>query len=903
MTVQEQEQLASDCARIADLSGQALAWIEDPQNADLVGSETKSLSHQLRRGLRRARRLGRSARTRMSVSVFGPSQAGKSFLVSVLARPESGPLVADFDAPGGTLDYIREINPEGEGESTGLVTRFTMDRADTPDGFPVRVTLLSEADILRTIVNSFFMDGDRSEASPEPGRIAAHLDAFKARSGAARPGLDADDVFEIQDYVKATFGREAYAAALKPFWEEAAQIAPGLSIPDRAAFFALIWGGHQPFADLYIRMASALAQLDHAEEVFAGLDALVPRETSIIDVKTLAGGADGAPLTVATPGGRQVGLDRSVICALAAELVVPMQTLPSPLFGDTDLLDFPGARNRFEQTLETAFAKDPQAILPELLLRGKVAYLFDRYVQNQEITSMLLCVQDSNMETVDLPGLVQGWIATTHGSTPAQRAQTDTVLFWVFTKFDKHLGDSAAEGGDDTRFDRRISASLLEKFGKGSDPWVAEWTPGRPFDNCYWLRNPNYYVDGLIDYDDAGDGGRRERRIRPEKEARVAELKAGCLSAPAVQRHFADPAAAWDAALSLNDGGVSYLMAQLARVCKPDSKLRQIRAQLDQVATGLRQALAPFHVSDDVEARIAEKKEAAHRVIDDLEEALARHRFGAVLAALGVDQDEIEGRIARVPSSVRITNAVSGATATATPADAAARPQRPGLQRPGLQRPGLQRPGRPTRAEAEAAAPAEATVATEPAIRTMTLEQFQATSAVEIWIDGLKRFRDDAGRRRAYGIGDATAADLVAELIHAARRTGLSQSTARALEDISFGLNVEKQAMPAAILGAECINRFVTTLGMTDIPPAERPQVETPDGGSRPVFAPQPASDTPDALPAQPRPVAEELWTDWVFALDALFEANAKDGIGGEIDIEQNLRLGRILGALEGQAA
>lgn len=511
MTVEEQSKLAAACSRTAELAAEALAWVEDPANAELVGTEARSLVLGLRRAMRRARRLGRSALTRMSVSVFGPSQAGKSFLVSVLARPQSGPLVADFE--GRALDYIREINPEGEGESTGLVTRFTMVREPTPEGFPVRLKLLSEADILRTIVNSFFMDGDRSEPVPEPGEIAAHLDAFKARAGADRPGLSPDDVHEVGEYIEASFGRDAHAAALKPFWDEAARIAPGLSVADRAAFFGLLWGWHRPFGDLYARMATALAQLDHAQEVFAGLDALTPRASSIIDVKTLSGAADGTPLTVSTQTGRRVPLDRSVVCALAAELVVPMKTLPSELFAETDLLDFPGARNRFEQTLASAFAGDAEAILPELLLRGKVAYLFDRYVQDQEITSMLLCVQDSNMETVDLPGLVQSWIATTHGATPQARAGTETVLFWVFTKFDKHLGDSAAEGGDDTRFERRINASLLEKFGKGSDNWVAAWTPGRPFDNCYWLRNPNYYVDGLIEYDEA----MRERRIRRKR--------------------------------------------------------------------------------------------------------------------------------------------------------------------------------------------------------------------------------------------------------------------------------------------------------------------------------------------------------------------------------------------------
>lgn len=893
MTRPEQDDLAAQCADVADLTGQALSWIEDPENVALVGSETKSLVQMMRRAGRRARRLGRAAQTRMSVSVFGPSQAGKSFLVSVLARPEDGPLVADFGGPGGALDYIREINPEGEGESTGLVTRFTMDRNATPDGYPVRLTLLSEADIIRTLVNSFFMDGDRSEPSPEAGEIAAHLDRFKTRAGAARPGLDFDDVHEIGEYFEAAFGREAYAVALRPFWDEAATIAPGLSGAERADFFALLWGGHVAFSDLYAKMAAALEQLGHPGEVFAGLDALVPRDASIIDVKTLSGAADAAPLSVVTATGTPVQLPRSVICGLAAELVLPMQSLPSPIFAETDLLDFPGARNRFEQDLSKAFASGADEILPELLLRGKVAYLFDRYVQNQEITSMLLCVPDSNMETVDLPGLVQNWIGATHGATASLRAQSDCVLFMVLTKFDKHLSDSAAEGGDETRFDRRMSASLLEKFGRGNDDWVREWVPGQPFTNCFWLRNPNYYVDGLMDYDDS----KRERQIRSDKQARVAELRAGCLAAPAVGQHFADPGAAWDAALALNDGGVSYLTGALARVCKPDSKLRQIAAQLDQVRTELKQSIGPFHVSDDVESRIAEKQEAATQVIDDLEQALARHRFAAILSSLMVDQDEIEGRIARVPSSVRISSAVSAASGVAETATQPA--EAPALQRPA--RPA--RPDRPARTVGTDAPEPVAEPERSAEIRTMTLEQFQAETALETWIDRLKSFRDDRGRRTAYGMGDTTTGDLVAELIHAARRTGLGARTAAQLQEVNFGLNVEKQAQPASILGAESINRFVSTLGMLDIDPAQRPQVQGADGGTRAIFDAPAASDSVDDLPSQPLALAEQMWTDWVFALDAVFVANAKDGAGGEINIEQNLRLGQILTALNGRVA
>ncbi|MEP5087946.1 MAG: virulence factor SrfC family protein [Paracoccaceae bacterium] len=875
-----QEDLIADCARIAQSSRDMLGWINDLENRDLVGLEHKSLVKMVRKTVRRASKLERAAASNMAVSVFGPSQAGKSFLVSVLARPEGGRLVADFDDPDGALDYIREINPEGEGESTGVVTRFTIAKDPTPKGFPIRLTLLSEADIARTIINSFYMDGDQSEVPLEATQLSVHLDLFKGKARQAMPGLDLDDVYEIADYVDATFGRSAYAAALRSFWDEAAIIAPDLDTADRAEFLSILWGGHKALSNLYLELAQSLAELSHAEEVFVGLDALVPRETSIIDVKTLRKGDEESSLSLQTPAGAVVNMDRSRVCALAAELVIPMRDQPSELFAFTDLLDFPGARNRFEQPLAKTL-EDVDNALPELLLRGKVAYLFDRYVANQEITSMLLCIPDSNMETLDLPTLVENWISATHGSTPILREQSDCGLFFVLTKFDKHLGDSAAEGGDSTRFERRMQASLIEKFGRSRDSWVGEWHANKPFQNCFWLRNPNYYVDGLLEY----DSDKHETGIRDEKRARVSELRDGCLEAPSVQRHFSDPAAAWDAALSLNDGGVQYLTEQLGAVCKPDSKLNQIKAQLSNVSASLRKAMTPFHVSDDIENRVAEKQESASAVIDDLEDVLSRKRFGAMLSALMVDQEVVQNRVSRVPSSVRIDNAMSAAGGSA----AAARPTTANIQRPG-------RPMRPASVQVEASQSREINSAGD--VRTMSLEEFQAETAIETWIEALKVFRDATGQRKAHGLGDTAASELTAELIHAVRRIGLSRDIAKGLTGISFGLDVEKQAGPASILSAETINGFVSTLGMNTVALEKRPQVQAADGTMRPVFAPRQPVDRIDTLPEHPRPAAEELWSDWVFALEALFIENAKDGSNGVTNVEQNLKLGRILSGL-----
>ncbi|MEP3917170.1 virulence factor SrfC family protein [Ascidiaceihabitans sp.] len=899
----QQDALSTRCADVARLSRAALDWINDPENAQTVEGRTAHLPKVLRKSARRAERLGRAAQTKMSVSVFGPSQAGKSFLVSVLARPNEGRLVADFNGPGGKLDYISQVNPAGDGESTGLVTRFTMSRAPTPDGFPIQLNLLTEADIARTLINSFYEDGDLSEEPPSPDQLAAHFAAHAPKAQSADVGgLDYEEVFEIADYVQKWISKSAYAFNLGGFWDEAAELAPRMTPEDRGQFLSILWGGYAPLTDLYIKLAKALATINHAEVIYAGLDSLQPRETSIIDVNTLGGlfGPEGEDmLDIQTAAGKNGKLNRAIVTALAAELVFPMEEQPSPFFGETDLLDFPGARNRFEAPLSVTL-RNPEEAVTNMLLRGKVAYLFDRYVSNQEITSMLLCVPDSNMETLSLPGLVEQWIDLTHGSTPAERAQNDCILFFVMTKFDKHLGESASGGNESERFERRMDASLLKGFGKLTESWVHKWTDSQAFQNCYWLRNPNYFVEGLIEYDDQ----ERETAIRAEKLARVAELKAGCLQTPSVQTHFKQPERAWDAALTLNDGGVGYLIEELTKVCKPESKLRQITTQIDALAGKVHQELAQFYVSDDVEKRIEEKRLAAAEIIDGLEMTLSHHRFGAFLNALSVDQDAVQDRISRVPSSIRITNAVTSEAPKPAMAAAAPAARRPGAPvRPGAPaRPGAPlRPGAPARPSPAPALDAGDTTKAPPAaqsIRTMTPEAFQADTAIAVWMEGLARFREDDEKLAVFQLNEETAGNLVNEMVHGFSRVDVRDGIMGMLTGISYGLTVDKQAPSAAIVCSERINNFVTMLGARDMMNGKGLMIDLGNGESRPAFEHRKGADSADSLPALPRASAAEAWTDWVFALDSLFVENAKDGDAGTVNIQQNIRLGGVLSEL-----
>ena len=151
----QDRQLAGMCQSWSKAALSAEKWLQD--NRKLVGAECDMLRKDMRSAARSFRKLSRAASRKMCVGVFGPSQAGKSYLISALARDRKGELSADFC--GKAVDFIREINPEGGKESTGLVTRFT---TTPPEGIserhPIRLRLFSEMDLVKVFANTSYSD-------------------------------------------------------------------------------------------------------------------------------------------------------------------------------------------------------------------------------------------------------------------------------------------------------------------------------------------------------------------------------------------------------------------------------------------------------------------------------------------------------------------------------------------------------------------------------------------------------------------------------------------------------------------------------------------------------------------------------------------------------------------------
>lgn len=869
--LRERAQTAADVAR------DAVDWFADPRNAAKVGGERGALSREFKRHGTSARRLAAAVDRPMCVGVYGPSQAGKSYLVSVLARPGNG---SALEAVLGDerYNFIAEINPRGDKESTGLVTRFTIRNVPTTPGFPVSLRLLSQTDIVKIIANTFFMEGDlKHEAPPDAKAITSLLADAKARIG-EKPydDLIEDDVLDIEDYIASQFDDILYAQALAPYWAEAAAVAPRLGIADRGTLFSVIWGRHEPFTRLYRDLAEALAKLEHVAEAFCPIAALVPRETSIIDVASLSGlGQQGqATVAIRSKSGRVVDLPRPLVTALTAELQIRMAETPWPFFEHTDLLDFPGARSRQRRRLETYFEESPEA-LTETFLRGKVAYLFDRYVAEQELTSMLLCIRDSNQEVSTLPGMIDQWIRRTHGDTSAERAGQRCVLFLILTMFDKHFVETAGEDADrpGLRFDNRLHASLTNFFGN-VHAWPREWTPGRPFNNAYWLRNPNYPAESIIRY----DSEKRETGLVEGKDVYIERLRTAYLQQPKVQAHFSDPGRAFDEALKLNDGGVTYLASQLTPVCDPLLKRAQIAGELTRLAQRMREALQRFYDSEDATKHLEERLAVADAIVDELYRDANRGRIGRLVRLLQVDAPALEEVLYRAETG---------------PVELASQPvhviesvQRSESDRP---RPG----GRPLPGRSPPA-PAGPQPPRQPVL--LTREELLARTALDHWMQALHRLPENARLPREIDLSAKAVSELVGELIQAARRTRLETRIAEVIRRFTHFERMDSAAKPA-LVAAAAINRHVAFLGFDTVSFEQRPAVPEANG-ERHVFATRAVVHDVRALRPDPARYTDIFETDWAFALHGMVRANAETKDGRVIDHEANSRLGALLGAL-----
>lgn len=878
--------LAQNCETLAVAASEGVNWLKGAaETSPTVAQQAPSLISELQKVRNQSRKLARAARRRMCVGVFGPSQAGKSYLVSILASRDGRPLQARF--ADRSYDFLREINPPGNRESTGLVTRFGLGLSAGDRDFPVRVRLLTQTDIVKILGNSFLLDFDHQKAAferPDGGAIRKRLAELRGRAAVAPYGdLEADDVLDLIEYFD-TFFAGVTAELRTDFWREAIELAPRLSGHDRARLWSVLWYDFQPFTDLYLTLYDGLQKLAFAPEAMLGMDSLIPREKSIIDVLTLdrlgADSTDTLPVRPTFADGRSAPdaeLPRSLICALTAELSVAIAEKPWDFFDDTDLLDFPGARSRLKlgNLADVAKAKgvaEGANPLRELLLRGKVAYLFQRYSAERELSAILLCIPDGNQEVRDLSDMMTAWIDQTIGATPAERAKQKNALFLVLTKMDREFEQKAGETEESRklRWTARLNNSLLNNF-RGE--WPSNWD-GRPFNNTFWLRNPTVIDERLMDYD-----GGREQGIAEGFAERAVELRGHFVDNLDVRRHFADPARAWDEAFKANDGGVSYLVRNLIPVCDPAIKRAQVRGQLDVQIHRLVDRLAGFHSASDGDAR-AKKRELVHTVLRGLATCIQHQLFGELVAALQVADSALREIYFRISTA------------------------RPSEEGNGLAKP----PAAVTQSTgasidlgaifADVFGEEAGRGAPPSGVLEDRAERF-AREAADYWLENMRRVGADEKALVHFGVDRQHLGWLIDELVVGAHRLKVIDQLSHEVRELENAANAkwEEIAERQVRSASSTLNGYVSALGFDRLPLDQRPGLP-PNAPTRRVFEPPAVIRGQPMLSEDPAPIYADYCRDWMRAFLQLAMDNVGYEGGREITPEQNDRLGAILRAV-----
>src|SRR5262245_26473351 len=358
-------ELVQECGQVGETLKQALSWVGDVENDGVVRQERSHLERQLRRAAFEVGLLAKAAERPMCVGVFGPSQAGKSYLVSVLAR-RGHTLTAVFDGDRPELDFLSDLNPSGGNESTGLVTRFTIHKVATPQGFPVHLRLLTQTDVVKILCNIYYNDADlEQEPVPTSDEIVSYIAQMEAKAQADFvDSLREEHIWDLEEYFfKYLRKLGAHPKAFDVAWDRLARLAPRLPLDQRVELYSVMWGRHAELTRTCLRLLEALQRLDFAEEAVCVIEALVPRYRGTLNVETLSGLAHpkAETLKIKTKKGSPIQLPRPVVTALAAELRIVSKEKPWDFFDHADVLDFPGYRNRAKQHF-AAFLGTPTAM-------------------------------------------------------------------------------------------------------------------------------------------------------------------------------------------------------------------------------------------------------------------------------------------------------------------------------------------------------------------------------------------------------------------------------------------------------------------------------------------------------------------------------------------------------------
>ncbi|MGE8377070.1 MAG: virulence factor SrfC family protein [Sphingobacterium sp.] len=549
------------------------------------------------------------------IAVFGASQVGKSYLIKNLLSDTSKPFEIEND--GKQYDFLKQINPPGTGaESTGLVTRFTLDQDPLFPDFPIKVNLLAPKDLLLVLLDAFFLDLKKITSFPSKGDFEAHLKKLELEQTEAQQDfLTEFDVLEIKEYFEKNLSQHTIlfeGLYETRFFERIGRIIRHYGVADWSRIFDILWNKEILLTELFINLINKLKLVQFARYGYIKFENVLREGGAILDVKRLGElsvDSEKGSTIFKLANGSEVQIEVPALSALIAELVfsIPEGLVESKEFLKyNDLLDFPGARSRLALDQSDISTKNIDA----MLLRGKVSYLFNKYSLDFNINNLLFCTNDKQLEVNEISSLLYNWIENNIGGSVEERSKSLREaslppLFIIFTFFNNQIKFDTTNDGEylesaeklnykwHTRFERFFEQEIVTQ----SRNWHTKWTTQENlFKNFYLLRDYKYSNDTFMGFEQEG----QEIAIHPERENFLKVMKQSFTRYGFVQNHFKDVEKTWQQVASINHDGSALIIESLAKVSGNKTKINHNLQKLNTILTKIQRDLERFIHKDDV---------------------------------------------------------------------------------------------------------------------------------------------------------------------------------------------------------------------------------------------------------------------------------------------------------------
>ncbi|MBQ9418661.1 MAG: hypothetical protein IJU19_08800 [Bacteroidales bacterium] len=597
---------------------------------------------------RRLKKIRAALDENCAAAAYGESQVGKSYLMSSLLSTASSLFEIEHD--GQLYSFINDINPSGgentKKESTGVITRFTVAKGQPSASGMVKVRLLSVVDIILLIVDSYHKD---VIINPEKALKYDDIDTALAESiplwidkSGQQTVITEDDIEDILDYCREIIGNNAASIYQSRFCSIVAPAIQHITFDKWVDVFSLLWNKNTEISRLFSTLINEYQKLGFTSEVYVPFEAVLRSNGTLLKIEwldTVCGinpdmGKDIPFTDVYDRQGKLLShnFGKGNLSALTAELTFELpQTITAerPFLTQIDLLDFPGARSRdeFEES-------KIHAVLPEILRRGKVAYLFNKYSRTMKISSVLFCHHNDQKTVATIGKDISKWIENNIGRTPQEREamlqHTAGIapLFMVATKFNIDLERTRNDTPDhlDTLDNHwgRFKTIIPEIINP--DHWLDEWVPeGRlfsstAFQNIYPLRDFYWSAKNNL-FDGYSDGATKSPEtalhIDPDFPDYMDALRESFLHNDFVRKHFADPEQTWDNVATPNNDGSKAIIQSLNAIANvlDEARRKKYLAELRSIQQEMLHSLTPYFKPEDS----AEKNKKVRQISSDIQ--------------------------------------------------------------------------------------------------------------------------------------------------------------------------------------------------------------------------------------------------------------------------------------------